>query len=977
MAGRNIKGITVEIGGDTTKLQKALEGVNSKVKNTQAQLRDVEKLLKLDPGNTELLSQKQKLLADAVCETKTKLETLKTAAEQANQALANGEISQEQYDALQREIVETEQELERLEKQASQSATALQKIAADGEKLKTIGNKVSDVGEKFLPATAAVVGLGTAAVKTAADFDTGMSKVSAISGATGDDLDALRAKAREMGAKTKFSASEAASAFEYMAMAGWKTEDMLDGIEGIMSLAAASGEDLATTSDIVTDALTAFGMSAQESGHFADILAAASSNANTNVSMMGETFKYAAPVAGALGYTAEDTALAIGLMANAGIKSSQAGTAIRSGLTRLVKPTKQVAEAMEKYGISITDSNGRMYTLQEMMLQLRKKLGGLSEAEQGAAAAAIFGTNAMSGWLAVVNGSDADFNKLAGAIDNCDGTSEKMAATMQDNLEGQLTILKSQLEELAISFGEILMPVIRSIVSSIQGFVDKLNSLSPAAKRIITTIALIVAAIGPVLIVVGKVIAAIGTIMTLAPKIGAAIKAVKGALAGLHAVMAANPIVIVIAAIAALVAAFIYLWNHCEAFREFWIHLWEKIKTAAVRVWNAIKNFFVNAWNAIKATAESVFNAISGFFTGVWQGIRSTATSIWDGIKNGLSNTWNSIKDTAKTVWGGIRDTVTTVTEGISTAVQNKWSNIKTAYARHGGGIEGIAVGTVEAVKGYFTVGFDALNNITGGKLNIIKDAVNQAVSAIKLAVTTAWTSIKTSISTVMGNIRSAVTTGWNTIRSTVTSVMNGIRSSVTSIWNSVKSGISNTINSITTTIRNGFNNAKNFITGLASSAYRWGSDIIGNIVKGIKSMISKVGEAASNVASTIRRFLHFSVPDEGPLADFNTWMPDFMKGLASGIENSRGLVQRAIADVAGDMVVSPNVTGIAAMTAAPNQLSNNTGNTLVSMLSQYLPYLPQLANMQVVTETGALVGELAPKMDERLGLLALRQRRQ
>ena len=290
MAGRNIKGITVEIGGDTTKLQTALEGVNSKIKNTQAQLRDVEKLLKLDPGNTELLAQKHKLLADAVSETKSKLETLETAAKQANDALAKGEISKEQYDALQREIVETKEELERLETAANQSATAVQKIAAEGEKLKNIGDNISGVGEKFLPATAAVVGLGTAAVKTAADFDTGMSKVAAISGATGDDLDALRAKAREMGAKTKFSASEAASAMEYMAMAGWKTEDMLGGIEGIMNLAAASGEDLATTSDIVTDALTAFGMSAQESGHFADILAAASNNANTNVSMMGETF---------------------------------------------------------------------------------------------------------------------------------------------------------------------------------------------------------------------------------------------------------------------------------------------------------------------------------------------------------------------------------------------------------------------------------------------------------------------------------------------------------------------------------------------------------------------------------------------------------------------------------------------------------------------------------------------------------------
>ena len=251
MAGSRIKGITVEIGGDTTKLQTALKGVNSEIKNTQSQLKDVEKLLKLDPGNTELLAQKQKLLSSAVSETKEKLATLKIAAEQANQALANGDISKEQYDALQREIIETEEDLKKLEAQANQSASA------------------------------AVTALGVAAVKTASDFDSSMSQVAAVSGATGEDFDKLRAKAREMGAKTKFSASEAADAMNYMAMAGWKTSDMLDGIEGIMNLAAASGEDLATTSDIVTDALTAFGLTAKDSGHFADILAAASSNANT------------------------------------------------------------------------------------------------------------------------------------------------------------------------------------------------------------------------------------------------------------------------------------------------------------------------------------------------------------------------------------------------------------------------------------------------------------------------------------------------------------------------------------------------------------------------------------------------------------------------------------------------------------------------------------------------------------------------
>lgn len=359
MAGR-IQGITVEIGGDTTKLQTALKGVNTEIRNTQSQLRDVDKLLKLDPGNTELLAQKHRLLGDAVKETKEKLETLKTAAEQAEQALKDGTITQEQYDGLQREIVETEQKLKALEEQARQSGTALQEIAAKGEKLKTVGDNVTNVGKKFMPVTLGVVGLGTAAVKTAADFDSAMSKVAAVSGATGSDLEALRDKAREMGEKTKFSASEAAEAMNYMAMAGWKTEDMISGIEGVMNLAAASGEDLATTSDIVTDALTAFGLTAKDSGHFADILAAASSNANTNVSMMGETFKYCAPIAGALGFSAEDTAEAIGLMANAGIKGSQAGTSLRTIMNNLSGDVTICGSAIGEVTIATTNADGSM-----------------------------------------------------------------------------------------------------------------------------------------------------------------------------------------------------------------------------------------------------------------------------------------------------------------------------------------------------------------------------------------------------------------------------------------------------------------------------------------------------------------------------------------------------------------------------------------------------------------------------------------
>lgn len=330
--------------------------------------------------------------------------------------------------------------------------------------------------------------IGAAALKTTADFDAGMSEVKAISGATGTEFKQLETKAIQMGAKTKYSATQASQAFKYMAMAGWDTNDMLSGISGVMNLAAASGEDLATTSDIVTDALTAFGLSAKDSSHFADILAQASSRSNTNVGLMGETFKYVAPVAGALGYSAEDCAVAIGLMANSGIKASQAGTALRSLFTRLAKPTDTVAAAMEKYNITLTDANGNMKPLSTLMSEMRDRFSGLSEAQKANLAATLAGQEGMSGLLAIVNSSDDDFKNLTDSINNADGASERMAKTMQDNLKGSFTIFKSTVESAAISIGKKLTPEVRKFVDTGTNLVKKFNDMSDAEKTNVVNI---------------------------------------------------------------------------------------------------------------------------------------------------------------------------------------------------------------------------------------------------------------------------------------------------------------------------------------------------------------------------------------------------------------------------------------------------------------------------------------------------------
>ena len=498
--------------------------------------------------------------------------------------------------------------------------SALQELQAFKNSASSMGDKVTALGSAMTKAgstmtksvTLPLVGLGTAAVATTTKFESAMSKVSAISGATGDDLAALTDKAKEMGAKTKFSASESAEAFQYMAMAGWKTEDMLDGIDGIMNLAAADGLDLATTSDIVTDALTAFGLSASDSAHFADVLAKASSSANTNVSMLGESFKYVAPVAGSLGYSAEDTAIALGLMANAGIKGSQSGTALRGALTRLIKPTDDAAALMEEYGLSLTNSDGSMKSLGEVMSMLRSNLGDLTEAEQAQIAATLFGQEAMSGMLSIINASDKDFQNLTDQIYGADGAAKQMADTMLDNLSGQLILLKSSLEGAAIAFGELLLPLIKKITSAIQGLVDWVNNLSDRQKAIIVTIAGVLAVVGPILIIGGKIVKLVGSVMGV-------IKVLKPAIAALNAVMLANPIILIITLIAGLIAALVTLYKKNETFRNFVNEAWASIKNVVSTVVNALVTFFTETIpNALQSAIDWVKNFahnIATFFT--------------------------------------------------------------------------------------------------------------------------------------------------------------------------------------------------------------------------------------------------------------------------------------------------------------------------------------------------------------------------
>ena len=357
---------------------------------------------------------------------------------------------------------------------ADEAGSKMDKLKGIASKL---GSGVKVAGKAFAGLSTAVGGIavavGAAAVKMGAAFDSQMSTVQSISGAMAEEFEMLRAKAQEMGATTSFSATESAQAFEYMAMAGWDAQQMSDGLAGVMNLAAASGENLAITSDIVTDAMTAFGMQAEESIYFSDVLAQTAASANTNVSMMGETFKYVAPLAGAMGYSIEDMSVAIGLMANSGIKGSQSGTSLRNIITNLASPTDTVAKAMEDLGISLTDNDGNVKTFGETLGDLRESFADLDEVERTLYASSIAGKEGMSGFLALVNSSDEDFEKLTKQIENCEGAAQKMADVRMDNLSGDVTLFKSALEGAGIAISDQLSPVLRDFVQNATAMIPK------------------------------------------------------------------------------------------------------------------------------------------------------------------------------------------------------------------------------------------------------------------------------------------------------------------------------------------------------------------------------------------------------------------------------------------------------------------------------------------------------------------------
>ncbi|WP_077700338.1 phage tail tape measure protein [Staphylococcus hominis] len=769
---------------------------------------------------------------------------------------------------LEHELDQTVDGFKRFQKEAQEAARVSnssfgrlgQKFTDIGPKLTSVGESMKNVGRSMsMYVTAPIVaGFGLAAKKSI-DFDDAMRKVKATSGATSGEFQQLRDKALEMGAKTKFSASESAEALNYMALAGWDTKDMLGGIDGVMQLAAASGEDLGAVSDIVTDSLTAFGMKAKDSGRFADVLAQTSSKANTDVRGLGEAFKYAAPVAGALGYSVEDTSIAIGLMSNAGIKGEKAGTALRTMFTNLAKPTKSMKEEMDRLGISITDSNGKMLPMRDVMDQLRNKFKGLSKDQQASAAATIFGKEAMSGALAVINASDEDYKKLTKSIDNSTGASKRMSDEMEGGIGGSLRKMKSAIESLAISIGDVLAPHIRKAADFLAMLADKFTNMPGWVKTGVVGLGIFAAALGPLILTTGAFTAALGSIMTTIGPVMTGITKAGGLMnfLGTKAPFAAKgltlvggafkfmlgPVGLAIAAIVAIGTAFVVAYKKSETFRN---------------IINAVINPVVNAFKNLRNTAEVVFNALKNLFSGnalptvdILSKIMPKATAIK--VTATLMQIRQVFIDVFNAIWQFGQDIGLKLGQfwnqngaTIMQAVTNIWNTIVTVFTEVKNFLWPILQELGGVVK---TVFMNVIVPAVKIGMQIIWGVMKFLWPLIKTLVVDTWNNIKNIINgaldIILGIVKifSGLFTGqWKQVWNGIKQVFSG---ALTLIWNLIQLWLIGKILKVVKIFGG-------FFKSIISKAFNGVKTIIGTVLKFIWSIISTIFKRILSITRSI-----------------------------------------------------------------------------------------------------------------------------
>lgn len=767
----------------------------------------------------------------------------------------------------------------------------------------------------MMKVTTAIGGVAAASVTVAANFEQQMSKVQAISGATAEETDKLTESARQWGRDTKYSATEAGEAFEYMALAGWKTDDMLEGIGGILNLAAASAMDLGTASDIVTDYLTAFGLSAKDAGKFADEMAYAMSHSNTTTEALGEAYKNCAATAASMGYSVEETTAVLMTMANAGVKGGEAGTALNAIMTRLATDTKGCATELAKYGVEVYDAQGNMNSLSSILTGVRGVWNNLTDEQQANLAKTIAGTNQFSALQTIMSGlsdeaiaSGMSFSDYAEALQNCDGTASDMAATMQDNLLGRLTQLKSKLKDIGITVGNALLPFMEKAVAKIGELADKFAALSPQQQETILKIAGVVAAIGPLLTIVGKAISVsgqlssgIGKVVGKLATMGTTASGATGGMAVLKGALAAitSPVGIAVAAIAGITAVVVTLWKTNEDFRNKITEIWDRIKTVFTEfgqhitdklnslgfdfenfgevvkaIWEGFCNLLApiieGVFNNIANVIETTLNVITGVFdlfvslftgdwSGAWDAVKGIFESVWNGLKEYISNILNTIKGVADAFLGLF-----------GTSWDEVWNSIKTTFENIWNGIVSFFTGILDGIKNAVTTAWTAVSTTVSNVWNTISTKIQTTLQTIQNIITTVWnavsgvfttvwTAISTTVSNVVNSIKNTITNVFNAVKTTVSNIFNSVKSTVTSIWNSISSTISNVVNSIKNTVSNVFNTLKSTVSNVFNSIKSTATSVWNAIKNAITTPINAAKNAVHNAIEAIKSKFHFT----------------------------------------------------------------------------------------------------------------------
>ncbi|UXS58553.1 phage tail tape measure protein [Staphylococcus delphini] len=821
---------------------------------------------------------------------------------------------------LEHELEQTVEGFKRFQKEAQEAARISnssfgrlgQKFTDIGPKLKSVGESMKSVGRSMSMYVTAptVAGFGLAAKKSI-DFDDSMRKVKATSGATGKEFDLLRDKALEMGAKTKFSASESADALNFMALAGWDTKEMMSGIDGVMQLAAASGEDLAQVSDIVTDGLSAFGLKAKDSSHFADVLAQTSSKANTDVAGLGEAFKYVAPVAGSFGFSVEDTSIALGLMANSGVKASQAGTALKSMMTKLAKPTGEAKKTMETLGISITDSEGKMLPFRDITDQLRGSLGGLSKAQQSAAVKTLFGQEAMSGILPIINASDEDYQKLTKSIDNSAGASKRMSDEMEGGIGGSIRKMKSAIESMAISIGDVLAPHIRKAADFLAMLADKFTNMPGWVKTGVVGLGIFAAALGPLILTTGAFTAALGSIMTTIGPVMTGITKAGGLMnfLGTKAPFAAKgltlvggafkfmlgPVGLAIAAVVAIGTAFVVAYKKSETFRNI-VHAvidpvidgFKKLWNVAKEIFNTLKSLFsgnslptVDLLSKImpKATAIKVTTTLMQIrqafidaFNAIWQfgqDIGRKLGQFWNQngatIMQGLTNIWNTIftvfTEVKNFLWpilqelGGVVKTVfmNVIVPAVKIGMQIIWGVMKFLWPL----IKTLIVDTWNNIKGIINGALDVIlgivkifSGIFTGQWGKVWEGVKQVFSG---ALTLIWNLVQLWF---VGKILKVVKIFGGFFKGVISKAFNGVKSVVGTVLKFIWSIISSIFKRILSITKSIFSSVFKFIKSIWTSIKNAVSSIVKSLWSRIKGIWNNLYSGTKSVFNRVKSWL-------------------------------------------------------------------------------------------------------------------------